>query len=296
MKKRIISLLLFGVLLVNPQSRNNLSANKGNKMTATEIVNLIKKNVTCQWQSKTVDTFKGGNPDDEVKGIATTFMATFDVLKKAKSKGLNFIITHEPTYYNHFDETAQFEDDKVVAEKMRFIKENHLIVFRFHDHWHMTNPDGIITGMISRLGWGKYLQDKNNLIFVLPKMTVKDLATSLQEKFNATAVRVVGYPGMEVTNAALVVGAPGSMPQIKSLERDDVEVLIAGETHEWETVEYVRDAVSMGKKKALILIGHLNSEEAGMDYCAEWLKGFVKDTPIEFITSGDPLWNPQLIK
>lgn len=296
MKKGIISLLLFGILLVNPQSRNNLSANTGNKMTAAEVVNLIKNNVTCQWQSKTVDTFKGGNPDDEVKGIATTFMATFNVLKKAKSKGLNFIITHEPTYYNHFDETAQFEDDKVVAEKMRFIKENHLIVFRFHDHWHTTNPDGIISGMISRLGWGKYLQDKNNLIFVLPEMTVKDLATSLQEKFNATAVRVVGDPGMEVTNAALVVGAPGSMPQIKSLERDDVEVLIAGETHEWETVEYVRDAVSMGKKKALILIGHLNSEEAGMDYCAKWLKGFVKDIPIEFITSGDPLWNPQLIK
>ncbi|MEJ2618533.1 MAG: Nif3-like dinuclear metal center hexameric protein, partial [Ignavibacteriaceae bacterium] len=119
-------------------------------------------------------------------------------------------------------------------------------------------------------------------------------ATSLQKKFNATAVRVVGNPDLEITNAALVVGAPGSIPQIKSLERNDVEVLIAGETHEWETVEYVRDAVSMGKKKALILIGHLNSEEAGMDYCAEWLKGFIKDMPVEFIPAGDPLWNPQL--
>ncbi len=296
MGKGIISLLSLLILLVIPESKNHSSADEGNAMTATEIVNLIKNNVTCQWQLKTVDTFKGGNPDDEVKGIAITFMATFNVLKKAKSKGLNFIITHEPTYYNHYDETAQFEDDNVVTEKMRFIKENHLIIFRFHDHWHMINPDGIITGMISKLGWGKYLQDKNNLIFVLPKMTVKKLASSLQKKFNATAVRVVGNPDMEVTNAALVVGAPGSMPQIKSLERDDVEVLIAGETHEWETVEYARDAVSMGKKKALVLIGHLNSEEAGMDYCAKWLKGFIKDTPIKFIPSGDPLWNPQIIE
>ena len=295
MVKSIIGLLFLG-LLINPESKDNSPANEGKTLTATEIVNLIKNNVTCKWQDKTVDTFKGGNPEDEVRGIATTFMATFDVLKKAKSKGLNFIITHEPTYYNHFDETAQFEDDKVVAEKMRFIKENHLIIFRFHDHWHMTNPDGIITGMISKLGWGKYLRDKKNLIFELPKMTVKDLASSLQKKFSATTVRVIGNPGMEVTNAVLVVGAPGSMPQIKSLERDDVEVLIAGETHEWETVEYVRDAVSMGKKKALILIGHLNSEEAGMNYCAEWLKGFIKDIPVEFIPSGDPLWNPQLIE
>ena len=294
MEKGILNLLFFLIILINPEIKNHTPSNKGNKMTANEIVNLIKNNVTCKWQSKTVDTFKGGNPDDEVKGIATTFMATSDVLKKAKSKGLNFIITHEPTYYNHFDETAEFENDKVVAEKMRFIKENHLIIFRFHDHWHMTNPDGIITGMITKLGWGKYLKDKNDLIFVLPEMTIKELASSLQKKFNATAVRVVGNPYMKVTNAALVVGAPGSIPQIKSLEREDVEVLIAGETHEWETVEYVRDAVSMGKKKALILIGHLNSEEAGMDYCAGWLKGFIKNIPIEFIPSGDPLWNPSL--
>lgn len=251
MEKSIINLLFFLRSLIHPEVKNNSPVNEGLNMTAKDIVNLIKKNVTCQWRSNTVDTFKSGNPDDEVKGIATTFMATFDVLKKARSTGLNFIITHEPTYYNHLDETAQFEDDKVVAEKMEFIKENHLIVFRFHDHWHMTEPDGIIEGMIAKLGWGKYLKDKDNLIFTLPQTTVKLLAYALQEKFNATAVRVVGNPGIEVSNAALVVGAPGAIPQIKSLEREDVEVLIAGETHEWETVEYVRDAVSMGKKKAL---------------------------------------------
>lgn len=294
MAKAIINLLIFLILLINPEIKEHSPANEGNKMTANDIVNLIKKNVTCRWQLNTVDTFKGGDPNEGVKGIAVTFTATFDVLKNAKSKGLNFVITHEPTYYNHYDETSQFDDDKVVEEKMQFIKDNHLIVFRFHDHWHMTNPDGIIVGMIAKLGWAKYLKDKNNLIFTIPRTTIKELASFFQEKFNATAVRVVGNPDMEITNAALVVGAPGSMPQIKSLERDDVEVLIAGETHEWETVEYVRDAVSMGKKKGLILIGHLNSEEAGMDYCSEWLKEFVKDIPVEFIPSGDPLWNPAL--
>jgi putative NIF3 family GTP cyclohydrolase 1 type 2 len=294
MEKVIISSLIFLTFFIGSDVKKVSYDQDDTKMTANDIVNLIKKNITCQWHSKTVDTFKGGNPEDQVKGIATVFMATFDVLKKAKSKGLNFIITHEPTYYNHFDETAQFEDDKIVAEKMRFINENHLIVFRFHDHWHMTNPDGIIVGMIDKLGWKKYQVDKDELIFNLPKTSVKQLAISLQKRFDATAVRVVGNPDMEITNAALVVGAPGSMPQIKYLEREDVDVLIAGETHEWEKVEYVRDAVSMGKKKALILIGHLNSEEAGMGYCAEWLKGFVKDFPIEFIPAGDPLWNPEL--
>ena len=52
----------------------------------------------------------------------------------------------------------------------------------------------------------------------------------------------------------LVVGAPGSMKQISMLSRDDVEILVAGETREWETVEYVRDASALGLKKAMILL------------------------------------------
>ena len=54
-------------------------------------------------------------------------------------------------------------------------------------------------------------------------------------------------------------------------QRDDVEVLLAGETVEWETVEYTRDATDSGSRKALILLGHNNSEEAGMERLAPWL-------------------------
>jgi putative NIF3 family GTP cyclohydrolase 1 type 2 len=98
---------------------------------------------------------------------------------------------------------------------------------------------------------------------------------------------------MPVTYAGLVLGAAGSARQIEVLQRNDVEVLLIGETNEWETVEYVRDAVNMDKKKALILLGHANSEEAGMDYCAEWLKTFVSEVPVEFVPAGDPFWTPE---
>ena len=45
-----------------------------------------------------------------------------------------------------------------------------------------------------------------------------------------------------------------------ALEMQNVEVLILGETREWETVEYVSDAISEGKHKALIILGHILSE------------------------------------
>ena len=50
-------------------------------------------------------------------GVATTFLATLDVLQRAVASGKNLVITHEPTFYNHFDDTQRFESDEVVAAK-----------------------------------------------------------------------------------------------------------------------------------------------------------------------------------
>jgi hypothetical protein len=77
---------------------------------------------------------------------------------------------------------------------------------------------------------------------------------------------------------------------MSALERENVEVLLVGETREWETVEYVADAVTEGRKKALIVIGHIPSEQAGMEECARWLKGFVNEVPVEFVAAKQPFW------
>ncbi len=112
-------------------------------MTAQEIVTRIRQRLAEQgitWRTETVDTFKAGNPETAVSGIATTGMATFDVLKRAAKSGRNFVITHEPTFYNHLDQTAAFEQDATYQAKQRFIREQNLVVWRFHDHAHAIRP------------------------------------------------------------------------------------------------------------------------------------------------------------
>lgn len=93
---------------------------------------------------------------------------------------------------------------------------------------------------------------------------------------------------MSFSIAGLMVGAPGSEPQIEMLEDPEIEVLVAGESREWETVEYARDAAQQNRNKALILLGHLNSEEAGMKWCAGWLKNFIHEVPVRYMSSKDP--------
>src|SRR5580658_4407932 len=62
-------------------------------LTAQEVIDRIQKNSGIPWQPQTLDTFKAGDPSTLVKGIATTAMATMDVLKRASQGNFNLIVT-----------------------------------------------------------------------------------------------------------------------------------------------------------------------------------------------------------
>ena len=262
--------------------------------TAREIVERIKSQIGVPWREQTVDTFKAGDPDTPVTGIATTVMATFDVLKRAAASGHNLIITHEPTFYSHQDsvDTLRKDNDAVWADKDKFIREHKLVVWRFHDHWHMRRPDGIMEGMKNALGWQNHQNAESPALYTLPEITVERLAADIRRRLNIKVLRVVGSGDMKVTRVAMVPGASGSAAHRRMLQRSDVEVLVIGEVPEWETIEYVSDAVAQGKRKALILMGHIPSEQAGMDNCAVWLKTFIKDVNVAFVPAPEPFWMP----
>ena len=256
--------------------------------TARQVVEKIKLQIGAPVGPNTVDTFKAGDPDTPVTGIATTFLDTYDVLRQAVAEGANLIITHEPTFYNHLDETDFLKGDPVFEQKMAYIREHHLVIWRFHDQWHWRKPDGIVQGFIQAVGWEKYRRPYEQNAFTLPPTTVGQLAADLRDKLNSRSIRIVGDPGLRVTDVAYLPGASGENKEIKELGRDDVQVLVAGEAREWETVEYVRDAAAEGRRKALILLGHEVSEEPGMEYCARWLRPLFPSLPVTFIPAGEP--------
>jgi putative NIF3 family GTP cyclohydrolase 1 type 2 len=268
------------------------AAAQDKRPTAREVVAAIQQHVGIPWMEKTVDTFKMGNPDTPVTGIATTMMATLDVLQRAAANGQNLIITHEPTFYQHTDDRPEGidENDPVWADKRAFIEKNHLVIWRFHDHWHRMKPDGILAGMVHELGWEKFQNADSPNLFAMPESTVEKLAVDVAKHLDTPVMRVVGNRDMKVTKVALSPGFGGFVRETHFLEMDSVEVLLVGETREWETVEYAADAVTEGKRKALIVIGHVPSEQAGMDECARWLKIFIKDVPIVFVPTKQPFW------
>ena len=257
--------------------------------TIQNVVDLIIAAVPEAPQKDSVDTFKCGDPTQEVTGIVTTFTANMNVLRKAVEQGANLIITHEPTFYEHQDRTYWLADDPIYQAKRDFVEQNKLTIWRFHDYWHMHQRDGIITGMVRALGWDSYQQPDNNALFIMPENTLAQLAAMLKEKLVLPTLRIVGEPQQRCERVALLVGAIGGETQIYLFHYFNADVVICGETVEWQTCEYVRDAIALGYNKALVIVGHAKSEEEGMRYLVEWLQPKVPEIPMTYCAVGDPI-------
>src|ERR1700728_1483891 len=280
LKMRMVKVLFSVMLLPLPGMAQML--------TAADAIHQIQQRYPAP-VADTVDTVKAGDPTTPVTGIVTTFLDTMEVLKEANRRGLNLVITHEPTFYNHRDNTAFFLSDPVYKEKLAFIEQHHMVVFRLHDEIHGTAPDHIALGLLEALGWQSYIQPYDLFRLTIPPVSLAALAKQIQAKLKANTLRVVGDPNLVITQVALRPGASGLEKQVTALRSDDVELLIAGEASEWETVEYVRDASAQGRHKALILLGHEVSEEPGMEKCTEDLRVLFPKLKVVHIVAGNPL-------
>jgi putative NIF3 family GTP cyclohydrolase 1 type 2 len=260
-------------------------------LTARDVVARVKQNIGVPWTEPTVDTFKDGDSTTLVTGVAVTMMATFDVLQRAAAGGANLVITHEPTFYDHLDklDVLEAEHDPVTAMKRDFIREHHMVIVRMHDHWHRRHPEPMAVALSHKLGWDQYRSADSEFLYNLPATTLADLTRAIRLRLPAPTIRVVGDPNLRVTKIVVVPGAAGFARHRQAL-RQNVDVLVIGEAHEWETVEYVADAITAGQNKALIILGHIPSEQDGMEEFARWLGTLVKEVPVTFVPTADPFW------
>ncbi|HET9384464.1 MAG TPA: Nif3-like dinuclear metal center hexameric protein, partial [Gemmatimonadales bacterium] len=118
------SMWLVGALLALAPALSAQQPPQPPPLTARDVMQRIQQNIGVPWTEPTVDTFKDGDPATPVTGIAVTMMATFDVLQRAAARGANLVITHEPTFYDHFDklDVLEAEHDSVTAAKRAFIR------------------------------------------------------------------------------------------------------------------------------------------------------------------------------
>ena len=255
--------------------------------TVGEIMDLFLKEIQGAPFPQTVDTLKSGSRDNEVTGIVTTMFATIPVIRKAIEAKANFIIAHEPTFYNHLDETDWLKDDKVYQYKAALLKDNNITVWRNHDYIHSHHPDGVMDGVIEKLGWKQYFGNKGDT-FEIPEISLNDLIKHSKEKLGVSNVRYIGDASDKCKKVLLMPGAAGGRGQILNASKSNPDVILLGELSEWETAEYVRDARAAGNKLSLIVLGHADSEEPGSKYMADWIKKNIQGMNVVEIPAGNP--------
>ena len=238
--------------------------------------------------SNTVDTVKAGDPSQEITGVVVTFLATCEVIEKAAQLGANFIITHEPTFYNHLDTTDWLNQHPSYIAKRQLIEKSGVVIWRFHDYLHSLPPDRTFMGLLEALGWETQVPSEPPYRCIIKTMTLLELGDWVKNRLGLPVVRVVGDLGAACERVCLLPGFPPAEMQIGILGHPEVDVLITGEIHEWEVSEYVRDATYQGYPKGLIVTGHAASEEPGMQRIIPWLEKQLPDVTIRFVSTGSP--------
>ena len=249
-------------------------------MKATEFLQYLKSLAASPCEP-TIDTFKAGDADREVRKAAFCFIATPQVIRTAHEWGADLIVTHEPTYHDHFD---TFDPNPVECAKRELIESTGMAICRFHDHAHAASPDLIHRGFMDKLG-KKWRMDERRRAKLDEPVSARELASIIEKNCGVGHVRITGNGDFKTDTLHLMLGACGDITHIP-IKKGVSKLVICGETCEWKCLEYVRDANELGFECAILTLGHVGSERDGMELAARIVR---EKTGIEtkYIESGE---------
>ena len=233
--------------------------------------------------TKTCDTLKAGSPETEVTRVAVCCFNTPQVIRDAAAWGAQLLITHEPTYHDHWDHEPT---TPVAIAKRQLLESTGMTVYRYHDHPHMAPNDLICEGELEALGLEGHSWRGNNLgvthYMLETPITPRELAKRIEKNFDLAHVRISGTMDEPCTHLVLAWGSPGNMLDVLA---GDAEIVLTGETCEWREAEYARDAHELGFKKALLVLGHCGSERDGMKYIAKLIQQKFPEIEVQYFRS-----------
>jgi putative NIF3 family GTP cyclohydrolase 1 type 2 len=191
------------------------------------------------------------------------------------------------------------DKDAVCRAKRDFISDHGLIIMRFSDNWDARETDGQQIALAQALSWtdrhapataGAGQFDAKNVYYNLPAASLNEQALSIQSSLKLRSTRVIGNPQARVQKVALTHGLLLVDHIERILDEPGLDVVVAGDTVEWEGAPYFQDLVSADLVKGFILIGDEASEEPGSGEVARWLGSFIHEVPVEWIPAGEPFW------
>jgi putative NIF3 family GTP cyclohydrolase 1 type 2 len=243
--------------------------------------------------STTVDTFKAGNSEADVRGVAVAWQSQWPALRAAHAAGCNLFITHEPTFYVHRDDDpGPYQDDRTEA-KRAWLAAVGMVVYRCHDVWDVMPEHGIRDSWARGLGLAgpPLAEDARRYygLFAVTPQPLRELARTLAVRLRDVGqdqVQLVGDGTRTVTHLAIGTGAACRVPAMAALRAPDgagPDALLVTD----DGVRFWADGSwAIDRDLPLLVVNHASAEEWGMRSLAAYLQALFPQVPVRQFRQG----------
>jgi putative NIF3 family GTP cyclohydrolase 1 type 2 len=225
---------------------------------------------------KTVDRIIIGNPQTKIRKIGTCWMPYRETCKKAVETGVNILVTHEPTFYTHWDLDEEKEDYykssdytkklylKLVGEKKKWILENGLVIIRNHDTIDALKDRGIPFALGQFLGYSneQIIASRTYYnVYKIDNQPASQVTSAIAQKLleiGQPGVAFYGDPDFPVSSVGIGTGCICDPMEFGDLQ-PDIFIAIDDVVRTW-----IQTAFAADSGRPLIIINHGTSEEMGV--------------------------------
>lgn len=254
-------------------------------MQVAELIDDLKSMSNGAPDIGTVDRVVVGDPAAEIRGVLVAWLPTREVLSEAVARSCNVIVTHEPTFHDHFDLDIDVERLASVRAKRAFIAEHGLHIVRCHDLWDDLPELGVRDSWARALDLGAVVErDGPTVVFEVPATTARLVARTVAartKRFGQPAVQLIGSGDAVIRRIAVGTGA--ITPYFTWVRERSIDLAICTD----DGIEYWREgAFAIDNDLPIIVVNHGAAEEAGMVALAEYLRSALAPTPVHHHPQG----------
>jgi putative NIF3 family GTP cyclohydrolase 1 type 2 len=244
-------------------------------MNAIEVLEHFLSQADWVDRGDTVDRIIMGDPHRQVRRAMVTWISSLQAVTEAVEGGFDLLITHEPTFYDHYDhraDQARIEESEVAARKKRLIEEVGLVIVRIHDVWDRFPLVGIPWAWAAFLGLGDQPAATDRTRYQhrydIKPITVDALAARLAAKIatiGESHVQVVSDGRQKVSRIGIGTGCVCNIDVFREMGCDLSVVCDDGSCY-WREIQRAADA-----GHPVIRVNHGTAEEPGMVTLARYV-------------------------
>ena len=259
-------------------------------MNTNDILKHMISNSPWVNPAKTVDTIKSGDGKKTIRKTAVCWYPSIKNIQSAVGTGCDLLITHEPTWWDHFDNSGGWREKGPGLKKTQLIAESGLVVARLHDTWDNWPRIGIRDSFAKGLGLDKFIaEDKTRWhgMYEVPEQTLSSFAKYVAKRvapLEQAAVQVIGNPEMTITRPSIGVGCGGPHEDMIELGSDVLIMCFDGASYWRERDRFAEQGVGV------ITLEHGTTEMWGMESLAKYIQRTWSELDVLYLDNHWKAW------